>query len=50
MAIFPFSIRIPGGSLDVKSFKNLSSKAAEIKAMEQLKGHMPNVLNARNNI
>jgi hypothetical protein len=31
LAVFLFSIRIPSGSLDIKSFKNLSGKAAEIR-------------------
>jgi hypothetical protein len=50
LAVFPFSIRIPSGSLDIKSFKNLSGKAAEIRDTEQLKGHTPSILHARNDI
>ena len=33
VAVFLFSVSIPSGSLDIKSFKNLSSEAAEIKGM-----------------
>jgi hypothetical protein len=49
-AISPFSIRIPSGPLNIKSFKNLSGKTPEIKGMDQLKGHMTEVLNVRDNI
>ena len=50
VAVSPFSIGIPSGSLDIKSFENRSGEAAEIKCMEQLKRHMTEVLNVRNNI
>ena len=52
MAVFLFSVSIPSGSLDIKSFKNLTSEAAEIKGIcgGELIGHKADSQSIRNNI
>jgi hypothetical protein len=47
VAVFPFGISIPSCSLDIKSFKNRSGEAAEIKCMEQLKWHITDIMYAK---